>query len=110
MAKLPSLNTLIRKIESYIDLCRNTETKKPIFANIAGFCRFAGISVSDLLSLKKRSPEDFEVISAYFEDAALNSGVTASLIGMYLRQYGFWSADSDEEDILCDHDMVADGV
>ncbi len=96
-------------IRSYVDECRNADTKKPIFANVAGFCRFAGISVGEFLSLRKTFPSEFESAGAYFEDAALNSGATASLVGMYLRQYGFWESTAEEE-IVCDHDMLADGI
>ncbi len=96
-------------IRSYVDECRNADTKKPIFANVAGFCRFAGISVGEFLLFKKTFPKEFESAGAYFEDAALNSGATASLVGMYLRQYGFWDTAAEDE-IVCDHDMLADGI
>ena len=109
MAKLPSMKRLIGRLEAYIEGCKNTDSKKPVFANVAGFCRYSGISVTDLVSLKRTSPEKFDIIAAYFEDAALNSGVTASLVGMYLRQYGLWAAPPDQE-VVCDHDMFADGV
>lgn len=100
---------LLSKIKAYIDECKNCDAKKPIFANVAGFCRFAGISVSDFLSLKAKFPNEFEEAGAYFEDAALNSSATATLVGMYLRQYGFWGAPM-AEDVICDHDMYADGI
>lgn len=109
MPKLPGIKALTCKIQAYIDECRSADTKKPVFANIAGFCRWAGIPLADLMAMRRKRPEDFDAIAAYFEDAALNSGVTASLIGMYLRQYGFWQADTEDE-FICDHDMIADGV
>ncbi len=109
MAKFPTGKKLISKIKEYIDECHSSDSKKTAFANVAGFCRFAGISVSDFHKLKKQFPVEFENAGAYFEDAALNSNATATLIGMYLRQYGFWGAPV-EDDVICDHDMIADGI
>ena len=109
MAKIATGKKLISKIKAYIDECKNCDSKKPIFANVAGFCSFAGISVNEFLNLKKQYPTEYENAGAYFEDAALNSGATASLVGMYLRQYGFWGAPIEDE-IICDHDMLADGI
>ena len=109
MAQITSGKKLLFKIKTYVDECRNADTKKPIFANVAGFCRFAGISVSEFLCLKRKFPREFESAGAYFEDAALNSGATATLVGMYLREYGFWGAPVEDE-VVCDHDMLADGI
>lgn len=109
MIPLGSGKKLLNKIKAYIDECKNSDSKKPVFANVAGFCRFAGISVNDFLQLKTKFPAEFEEAGAYFEDAALNSTATATLVGMYLRQYGFWGAPAAEE-VICDHDMYADGI
>ncbi len=109
MPKISGGKKLLSMIRSYIDDCKAADSKKPVFANVAGFCRFAGISVGEFLSYKKAFPSEFESAGAYFEDAALNSGATASLVGMYLRQYGFWNAAAEDE-IICDHDMLADGI
>lgn len=109
MSKISSGKKLLSIIQLYVDECKNADVKKPIFANVAGFCRFAGISVGEFLSFKRKFPREFENAGAYFEDAALNSGATATLVGMYLRQYGFWGAPVDDE-VICDHDMLADGI
>ncbi len=109
MPKITSGKKLLSQIKAYIEECKNSDSKKPVFSNVAGFCRFAGISVPEFLSFKKRFPAEFENAGAYFEDAALNSSATATLVGMYLRQYGFWSGTA-EEDVTCDHDMDADGI
>jgi len=109
MIKLSSGRRLLSGLRAYIDECRGADSKKPVFANVAGFCRFAGISVREFHALEKRFPAEFEAAGAYFEDAALNSGATASLVGMYLRQYGFWGQRPDDE-VSCDHDIDADGI
>ncbi len=109
MAKFATGKKLISKIKEYIDSCHNPDPKKSAFANVAGFCRFAGISVNEFYRLKKEFPTEFENAGAYFEDAALNSNATATLVGMYLREYGFWGTPVEDE-VICDHDMVADGI
>ena len=111
MKKITSGRRLIGLIEAYIEECHaRGEVKKPAFANIAGFCRFAGISVGEFLALRKKYPEEFEKAGAFFEDAALNSGATATLVGMYLREYGFWGRREPEEEIECEHDIYGDGI
>ena len=109
MTKIKSGRKLLACIQNYVEECRAADTKKPVFANVAGFCRFAGISVAEYLAMRRRIPVEFESAGAYFEDAALNSGATASLVGMYLREYGFWGRTSEEE-LECDHDSYGDGI
>lgn len=112
--KINSGRKLIKAIADYIDECSakdsESKSKKICFPNVAGFCRFAGIPVSDYLALKKRFPFEGELSAAYFEDAALNSGATATLLGLYLKHYGFWSDDRAGFEVDCDHDIFADGV
>lgn len=109
-AGISSGKKLLTSINNYIEDCREkSDGKKPIFANVAGFCRYIGISVGSFMSLKKKYPDDFEIAGAYFEDAALNSGATATLVGLYLRQYGFWGQQAEDETV-CDHDLYADGI
>ena len=112
--KINSGRKLIKAIADYIDECgakdSESKSKKICFPNVAGFCRYAGIPVSDYLGLKKRFPSEGELAAAYFEDAALNSGATATLLGLYLKHYGFWSGEKTEFEVDCDHDLFADGV
>ncbi len=109
MVKITSGRKLLSRIEEYIEECRAADSKKPIFANVAGFCRFAGISVANYHALRSKFPTEFENAGAFFEDAALNSGATATLVGMYLREYGFWGKQAEEE-IVCEHDSFGDGI
>ena len=109
MAKITTGKKLISMIKEYIENCKSPDAKKSVFANVAGFCSFAGISVNEFLKLKIEFPTEFENAGAFFEDAALNSNATATLVGMYLRQYGFWGAPIEDE-VVCDHDMIADGI
>lgn len=109
MAKITSGKRLLCLVNEYVEMCKCHESKKSWFANIAGFCSFAGISVADFFNLRKLYITEFNAALAAFEDAALNSGATASLIGMYLKQYGMWLPPADE-DFVCDHDIFGDGI
>lgn len=110
--KFTSGKRLLTAINDYIENCRaDSDPKRPIFANVAGFCRYAGIPVSQFLGLKRKFPAEYEIAGAYFEDAALNSGATASLVSLYLKQYGFWGDQSSgDSDVECEHDIFTDGV
>ncbi len=108
MSKMPVGKKLCEKLASYIEECKKSDNKHAL-PNIAGFCRYIGASPDELQALKKTHPDDHAAVMTYLEDAALNSGATASLVNMYLRQYGFWSAPVADE-FTCDHDMDADGI
>ena len=102
---------LLDAVRSYTDSCaeKNEELKKPIFPNVAGFCRSVGISVSAFRSLARRFPDDYLTALAFFEDAAINSGATASLISLYLKEYDCWG-QTEEDEIHCDHDIFSAGA
>ena len=101
---------LLDAVRSYTDSCaeKNEELKKPIFPNV-GFCRSVGISVSAFRSLARRFPDDYLTALAFFEDAAINSGATASLISLYLKEYDCWG-QTEEDEINCDHDIFSAGA
>ena len=104
---------LLSLIDSYLDGCQaknESNPKRQVFANVAGFCRFAGISVQKFMSFRSKFPTEFSVAGAYFEDAALNSGATASLVSLYLRQYDFWGEPDGDGEVECEHDIFQDGV
>ena len=102
---------LLDAVRSYTDSCaeKNEELKKPIFPNVAGFCRSVGISVSAFRSLARRFPDDYLTALAFFEDAAINSGATASLISLYLKEYDCWG-QTEEDEVTCDHDIFSAGA
>ncbi len=110
--KINSGRKLLSAIDKYLLECseRDADRKKATFANVAGFCRSAGIPVSRFREFEKEFPEEFGIAGAYFEDAALNSGATASLISLYLKQYGIWGDEHEGSELECDHDLYADGV
>lgn len=94
--------------------------------NVAGFCRFLGIGTSRLSALREADPETYDALNAVFEDEALNSGISASLLTPYFRKrLGYAEReretalapsgyDANTENgsirILFDHDVYEDGA
>ena len=109
MKKIDSGKKLLALVKEYLAASRDSAAKRPHFPNVAGFCDYAGISVEDFTEMGRRYPIEYASARASFEDAALNSGTTAAIIGMYIKQNGFWHAPRDNS-FECEHDAYADGI
>ena len=88
------------------------------FPNVAGFCRYFGIGRGKYERLSKKYPEEFEKLSAVFEDEALNSQISPSLLSTYLKKrLGYGDAsdavgteiDTAQVKLIFDHDIFIDG-
>lgn len=86
---------------------------------MAGFCRYLGVGVEQFsLSMKERQ-EEYDTLCAIFEDEALNSGLSATLISAYLkRHFGYAeknqtesksSLEFDQIKLVFEHDIYKDG-
>ncbi len=113
--------------EEYITSCtaqkngdgESTSKKKTAkFPNLAGFCRYLGISREKYERLSKKYPEAFGELEAILEDEALNSDVSASVLTAYLkRRLGYTESDKSEKTeldtgqmrLIFEHDIFADG-
>ena len=121
--------------EEYIIFCNTTETKEDEpytqtaakkkntdksvkFPNVAGFCRYFGIGQQKYESLSKKYPEEFEKLSAIFEDEALNSEISASVLTAYMKKrLGYSDTEKSEKSevdagqirLIFDHDILLDG-
>ena len=103
--------------EKYIFSCRETvdSKKNGRFPNLAGFCRFFGFSGEILEKIKSDYPDSYSTLCMIFEDEALNSELSPTLLSVYLKKrmrYG----DAVEEKVgakevrYCfEHDVFADG-
>lgn len=126
-------------LESYLELCvsqpsddgavsaeenltkkpsktRSKEQTRASFPNLAGFCRYLGVGTGELESLAAKYPSEHGKILAVFEDEALNSGLSATLISAYLKKrLGYdsvpkTSSDKDKQlQIRFEHDILEDG-
>ena len=84
------------------------------FPNLAGFCRFIGVSTSELESFGKNHPYEYGKILTVLEDEALNSGLSPALVSAYLKKrLGYDGArlneSSSQLEIKFEHDIFEDG-
>lgn len=86
--------------------------------NVAGFCRFLGATLSDFDRLRKTRPDHHGALCAALEDEALNSGMTATILSIYLKYRLGYTGEKDEEGgvtdsgqirLIFDHDAYRDG-
>ena len=85
-----------------------------VFPNLAGFCRFIGISTSELEAFGKDNPNDYGIILTVLEDEALNSGLSPALVSAYLKKRLGYDATkaletSSQLEIKFEHDIFEDG-
>ena len=115
-------------VEDYIGFCHRTHTpaaedaskartkSRTLFPNLAGFCRFLNTGLSDISSLAKDFPEEYERLLAIFEDEALNSEVSPTLLSAYLKKRLRYISPADgqtatgkEVKYCFEHDIFSDG-
>lgn len=98
---------LLELAEKYIGECAEAER----VVNIAGFCRYLGISAARLRELTEGHPEQAGLLMNLFEDEALNSGLSPSLLTSYLKNrlgYGEERQDGVVK-VTFRHDIMKDG-
>ncbi len=98
---------LLELAEKYIDECAETER----VVNIAGFCRYIGVSAARFHELTEQFPEQAGLLMNLFEDEALNSGLSPSLLTSYLKNrlgYGEERQDGALK-VTFRHDIMKDG-
>ncbi|MBQ9113030.1 MAG: hypothetical protein IJY08_05560 [Clostridia bacterium] len=114
-------------VEEYISYCHATQshsaeeaarTKVKVrsrFPNIAGFCRYLGTGLSDISGLASDFPAEHDRLIAIFEDEALNSEVSPTLLSAYLKKRMRYTTSEDgktegKEVRYCfEHDIFSDG-
>ena len=114
--------------EEYINSCRtekpNNEGEAPSkkkaakFPNVAGFCRYLGISRDKYERVSKKYPDEFGELEAILEDEALNSDISASVLTAYLKKrLGYTDSEKKENTeleagqlrLVFEHDILSDG-
>ena len=81
---------------------------------MAGFCRYLGISTDELERLSRDFPVQYGRLISVFEDEALNSGLSPTLLSAYLKKrIGYEvakkSACDEQIRISFEHDILEDG-
>lgn len=114
---------ITKLLEQYLLLCRTDgenddgkkkKSKDAIFPNLAGFCRFIGISTSELEAYGEKFSTEYERILTVLEDEALNSGLSPALVSSYLKKrLGYDGTNqapkSPQLEIKFEHDIFEDG-
>ncbi len=122
-------------LQSYVDYCsassdgectefdensntrstRRKSSKKPVFPNLAGFCRYLGIATEELEEIASKNPTEYQRILTVLEDEALNSGLSATLLSAYLKKrLGYETPPrhpvaQSQLQICFEHDIFEDG-
>ena len=109
--------------EKYVEFCKITSdgekksSKKSggKFPNVAGFCRYFRIGTSEYECLAQKYPAEFEKLTAMFEDEALKSDISPTILSAYMKKRLGYDRDSDREitdgqlKIVFDHNIMEDG-
>ena len=108
-------------VEEYLESCRDSgeaegKSRRTMrFANLAGFCRFLGTGLADLEQLRGEFPEEYDRLLAVFEDEALNSCISPTLLSAYVKKRIRYSCEEEkpfgrkEVSYRFEHDIFTDG-
>ena len=115
---------LFGMVDEYVELCHSTlsaadpktrQKQRIRFPNVAGFCRFLGVGMSDMLVFKSEYPLEYDRLLAIFEDEALNSDVSPTLLSAYMKKRMLYALEDAPKSVpgevrYCfEHDIFADG-
>ena len=108
--------------ERYILSCRDGEDsqkKHRRFPNVAGFCRFFGISSDQLDYMKEKYPDSYSALCLIFEDEAFNAEISTTVLSAYLKKrLGYGERESAPDSsvnvagplkLIFEHDILSDG-
>ena len=116
-----------RLLEDYIRSCsegndgleeevkRSVKKGKRRFPNVAGFCRYCKLGEGEYDTLAEKYPLEFERIRTVFEDEALNSEVSPTILTAYMKKWiGYEKSPKTQISdgqlkIIFDHDIMEDG-
>ena len=87
---------------------------KPLFPNLAGFCRYLKISIDDFEAICDEFPSEYGRILTTLEDEALNSELSSTLVSAYLKKRlkydrNTFNSPSSQMEIKFEHDIWEDG-
>lgn len=87
---------LISLAEQYVRECNTssvqTDKKKENtrFPNLAGFCRSIGVGIGQIIEMSEKYPDEYGLLCAIFEDEALNSAQSATVVSAYMKERLEW--------------------
>lgn len=114
---------LLRLAEEYVGECYGSaaagdgKKQRTRFPNLAGFCRKLGIGTSSMKLLKNEYPEQYGALLSLFEDEALNSSQSPTIITAYMKEHlefgekkeGSTTLPLGDIKLVFEHDILEDG-
>ena len=78
--------------EEYVKECEERvviegKKERSRFPNLAGFCRKLKIGMAALERLSVEYPEEYGALLSLFEDEALNSSQSATILSAYMKEH-----------------------
>ncbi len=112
--RLIESDRLLELADEYVEYCRDNGARLP---NISGFLRRLRFGAAELDRLRRDHKLLYRTVLMTFEDEAINSSRSPSLVSVYLKQYLREDGDApDESESRCgaltlvfDHDIAVDG-
>ena len=115
MKNITNGKRFLQSIEKYTEVCDENER----LPNLAGYLRFMGMTEEEYTVLCEKFPKQSQLARSVFEDEALNSGLSATLISAYLKRHlGYGekseaasksSMELDQLKLVFEHDIYEDG-
>ena len=116
---------MITLAEEYVKECRmqsgsgGSRGHKAVerFPNLAGFARKLNVGIATLKKVQGRWPEQYGALLALFEDEALNSDRSATILNSYMKEHLGFGEKKEGDAILpvgdvklvFEHDISEDG-
>ena len=106
--------------EEYVSVCKgegSSGKSSDRFPNLAGFARSLGVGIATLKKVESKYPEQYGAILALFEDEALNSLKSATILTAYLKERlefgekkeGGATVEAGDIKLIFEHDISEDG-
>lgn len=108
--------------EDYVKDCEARESSdkrgKPRFPNLAGFCRRLKVGTAAMKLIEEEYPDQFGALLSLFEDEALNSAQSATILSAYMKEHlgfgekkeGGASFPVGDVKLVFEHDAFEDGI
>ena len=119
------MGKLYELTESYLAFCHrekkegtpsSKKASNTTLPNLAGFCRYVGLGMTELEKLLSEFPRERELFLASLEDEALNSAASPTVVSAYLkRRLGYEKEPCavrelpNQLKIQFEHDIFKDG-
>lgn len=121
LRKICKRGELLSLAEEYVKECQAIEVEgkkgRGRFPNLAGFCRKLNVGVSSIKLLEGEYPEQYGALLSLFEDEALNSSQSPTVLSAYMKEHlgfggkkeGGATVSAGDIRLIFEHDIMEDG-